>query len=96
MRMSGARLLPLLVECERVKEQLSFQESAELTGYGPETGAVLGDTMTRSQLEDLMKNRVCSRNLTEPSRERANPRQGTRYQKNTSIPFSWSVEAARS
>ena len=45
----------LLVECERVKEQLSFKESAELTAMDPETGAVLSDTMTRSQLEDLME-----------------------------------------
>lgn len=44
----------LLVECEKVKERLTFDESADLTVVNPETGAVLAAEFTRSSFEDLL------------------------------------------
>lgn len=44
----------LLVECERVKEQLSSAESAELTIVLPDTGAALSAEFTRASFEDLL------------------------------------------
>lgn len=49
-RMSNA----LLVECERVKEVLSFSMEADLSVMNPETGAVLEADFTRSSFEDLL------------------------------------------
>lgn len=49
-RISGA----LLVECERVKEQLSFAELADVSVINPDTGAVLAATFTRTAFEDLL------------------------------------------
>ncbi len=44
----------LLVECERLKEQLSFQEMASLSVVNPESGAALYAEFSRQQLEDLL------------------------------------------
>lgn len=49
-RISGA----LLVECERVKENLSFTESADISVINPHTGAVLAASFTRNAFEDLL------------------------------------------
>ena len=44
----------LLVECERVKELLSFEEEADVSMVDPETGAVLAAEFTRSSFEELL------------------------------------------
>ncbi len=44
----------LLVECERVKERLSFQEQAEVSIRHPATGAVLAASFTRGRFEELL------------------------------------------
>lgn len=44
----------LLVECERVKEALSFADQADLSVVNPETGAVLAADFTRSGFEELL------------------------------------------
>ena len=44
----------LLVECERVKETLSFEESASLSVMNPETGTVLAAEFTRADFENLL------------------------------------------
>ena len=44
----------LLVECERVKEKLSFAEQADLSVVNPETGAVLAADFTRAGFEELL------------------------------------------
>ena len=44
----------LLVECEQVKEQLSFHERASLSVANPDTGMVLAAEFTRSHLEALL------------------------------------------
>lgn len=44
----------LLVECERVKEQLSFYDSADISVVNPETGMVLAAEITRTKLEELL------------------------------------------
>ena len=44
----------LLVECERVKEQLSSAEQADLTVVNPDTGAVLAAEFTRTSFEELL------------------------------------------
>ncbi len=44
----------LLVECERVKEKLSFDEQADLSIVNPETGAVLAADFTRAGFEKLL------------------------------------------
>jgi molecular chaperone DnaK len=44
----------LLVECERAKERLSFQERADVSLVHPHTGAVLAAEFTRSRFEDLL------------------------------------------
>ncbi|HNT54295.1 MAG TPA: Hsp70 family protein [Anaerolineaceae bacterium] len=49
----------LLVECERVKEALSFNEQADLSVMDPDSGAVLAATFTRAQFEDLLDQRGC-------------------------------------
>jgi molecular chaperone DnaK (HSP70) len=49
-RMSRA----LLVECERVKETLSFQEQAELAIAFPQGAASLTATLTRSRFEEIL------------------------------------------
>lgn len=45
----------LMLEAERVKEELSSREKAELTVTDPETGAVLFADYTRGQFEDLLE-----------------------------------------
>lgn len=47
----------LLVECERAKEQLSFQAEAELSLMNLETGRVLEHTLTRPEYESILENR---------------------------------------
>lgn len=44
----------LLVECERVKEKLSFNEQADLSVVNPETGTVLAADFTRASFEELL------------------------------------------
>lgn len=44
----------LLVECEQIKEKLSFAEQADLTVVNPETGAVLAAEFSRSRFETLL------------------------------------------
>lgn len=44
----------LLVECERVKEQLSFADNADLSVVNPDTGAVLAADFSRTSFEDLL------------------------------------------
>ncbi|HLN28885.1 MAG TPA: Hsp70 family protein [Gemmataceae bacterium] len=44
----------LLVECERAKERLSFQEHADLTVGNPGTGTVLTAALTRRRFEELL------------------------------------------
>ena len=44
----------LLVECERVKEKLSFDEQADLSVVNPETGAVIAAEFTRARFEELL------------------------------------------
>ena len=44
----------ILVECERVKEALSFEEAAELMVMNPDTGGVLAARFTRSAFEELL------------------------------------------
>lgn len=50
LRMSNA----LLIECERAKEQLSFQERASISAIHPETGTVLDARFTRTEFEELL------------------------------------------
>jgi molecular chaperone DnaK (HSP70) len=51
-----------LVECERAKERLSSQASADITVADPDTGAVLGADLTRDEFEKLLKeNEVLAR-----------------------------------
>lgn len=44
----------LLVECERIKEKLSFDEQADLSVVNPETGAVLAAEFTRARFEEIL------------------------------------------
>jgi len=44
----------LLVECERIKERLTFEERADLTIVNPDTGSALSAEFTRSSFEDLL------------------------------------------
>ncbi len=44
----------LLVECEQVKEKLSFAEQADLSVVNPETGAVMAAEFTRASFEELL------------------------------------------
>src|SRR5713226_4091545 len=44
----------LLVECERAKERLSFQDLAEVSVSNPETGAVFSAKFTRSRFEEIL------------------------------------------
>lgn len=44
----------LLVECERAKEQLSFQPQADISVLNPYTGALLAATLTRADFEALL------------------------------------------
>jgi molecular chaperone DnaK (HSP70) len=44
----------LLVECERVKEQLSFSEQASLSVVNPDTGTAMEAEFTRASFEDLL------------------------------------------
>ena len=44
----------LLVECERLKETLSFQEEASLSVVNPDTGAAIFAEFNRSQFEALL------------------------------------------
>ena len=43
----------LLIECEKAKEQLSFQDRAEISASGPSGGLSLSGVITRAQLEAL-------------------------------------------
>jgi|SRR5271157_171685 len=45
----------LLVECEQIKEKLSFNNQASLSVMNPETGRVLEAEFTRSQFEELLE-----------------------------------------
>jgi len=47
----------LLVECERLKEQLSSYEQASLSVVNPESGAVLWAEFNRDEFEDLLDER---------------------------------------
>lgn len=44
----------LLVECERLKERLSFHDRASISVMNPETGKVLSAEFTRGEFEDLL------------------------------------------
>lgn len=44
----------LLVECERVKERLSFQDQVDLSVVNPDTGAVLAAEFSRGSFEELL------------------------------------------
>lgn len=44
----------LLVECERVKEQLSFVEQSDLSMVNPDTGMALAAEFTRASFEELL------------------------------------------
>jgi molecular chaperone DnaK (HSP70) len=44
----------LLVECERMKESLSYHDEADLSVVNPETGLALAATFTRTEFEDLL------------------------------------------
>ncbi len=44
----------LLVECERIKERLTFEENATLMVVHPETGAVLAAEFTRASFDELL------------------------------------------
>jgi molecular chaperone DnaK len=44
----------LLIECERAKERLSFQDRAEVRVMNPDTGGSLAAVFTRKRLEDLL------------------------------------------
>ena len=44
----------LLVECEQVKEKLSFAEQADLSVVNPETGSVLAADFTRASFEEML------------------------------------------
>jgi molecular chaperone DnaK (HSP70) len=44
----------LLVECEQIKEKLSFAEQADLSVVNPESGSVLAADFTRAGFEDLL------------------------------------------
>lgn len=44
----------LLLECERVKEALSFADSADLSVVNPETGSALAADFTRASFEELL------------------------------------------
>ncbi len=44
----------LLVECERIKETLSFSESADLTIMDPDTGAIISEEIKRSEFEAIL------------------------------------------
>jgi molecular chaperone DnaK len=44
----------LLVECERIKERLSYEEHADLSVVNPETGTALAAEFTRASFEDLL------------------------------------------
>lgn len=44
----------LLVECERVKEELSFAPEADLTVVNPDTGAVISAEFTTSSFEEIL------------------------------------------
>lgn len=46
---------PLLLECERVKETLSFDESSEITVVNPEAGTALAAELTRAEFEELLE-----------------------------------------
>ena len=45
----------LLVECEQIKEKLSFNDQASLSVMNPETGRVLEAEFTRSSFEELLE-----------------------------------------
>lgn len=44
----------LLVECERVKEKLSFENEAQFSVMNPENGSVISAEYTREQFEELL------------------------------------------
>ncbi len=45
----------LLVECERMKERLTYAEAVDMTVVHPETGAALAAELTRDKFEDLLE-----------------------------------------
>ena len=47
----------LLVECEAVKEKLSFDETANLTVVNPDTGAAITMDLTREEFEKILDER---------------------------------------
>lgn len=47
----------LLVECERVKEQLSFREQADLSVINLDTGSTLSAAFTRAEFETILEQR---------------------------------------
>ncbi len=67
------RLSPaLLVACEQVKEQLSFQEQAEISLTDPDTGAALVAQFSRRQFEELLEERDAYRQIDRTLRRALN------------------------
>src|SRR5207245_11762729 len=62
----------LLVECERAKERLSFQDQAEIRVQDAATGRVLAATFTRSRLEDLFDEQEAFRQMDHTIRRALN------------------------
>jgi molecular chaperone DnaK len=70
----------LLVECERVKERLSFYEQADLSVVNPETGTVLAAEFTRSQFEALLDQHEAFRQIDRTLRRALNAAHERGYQ----------------
>ena len=62
----------LLIECERAKERLSFQDRAEIRVTDPDTGVCLAAAFTRSRLEELLDEHEAFRHLDHTIRRALN------------------------
>src|SRR5579871_903377 len=62
----------LLVECERAKERLSFQDQAQIQVQNAETGFALAATLTRSRLEELFDEQEAYRHMDHTIRRALN------------------------
>lgn len=62
----------LLIECERAKERLSFQDRAEVRVTDPDNGESLAATFTRSRLEELLDEHDAFRQLDQTIRRALN------------------------
>ena len=62
----------LLVECERAKERLSFQDHAELRVTDPHSGVSLAAAFTRNRLEELLDEHEAFRQLDHTIRRALN------------------------